>query len=60
MVRLSNSSSRLTSGSPTPRISLIVSTAWMVPMTPHIAPSTPASAQLGTAPGGGGAGKRQR
>ena len=44
------------SGSPTPRISLIVSVAWITPMTPGSTPSTPPSAQLGTSPGGGGSG----
>src|SRR6266576_1813594 len=47
MLKLSKSISRFTSGSPRSRMSLMVSTASIVPMTPHIAPSTPASAQLG-------------
>ena len=43
-----------------PVISLIASVAWMTPMTPGSTPSTPPSAQLGTSPGGGGSGYRQR
>ena len=60
MARASKISSRPISGSPCPRISFIASTAWMQPTIPGSTPSTPASAQFGTAPGGGGAGKRQR
>ena len=41
-------------------ISFNTSVACNVPMTPVTAPSTPASEQLGTMPGGGGAGYRQR
>ena len=58
--RASTSSSRPASVSPIPRINLIASVAWMVPMRPGSTPSTPASAQLGTSPGGGGSRKRQR
>ena len=46
--------------SPIPIISLSVSTAWMLPTRPVRAPRTPASAQLGTMPGGGGEGNKQR
>ena len=37
-----------------PSSSLMASMAWMLPMTPGSAPSTPASAHPGTMPGGGG------
>jgi hypothetical protein len=43
-----------------PSTSLIASVACSTPITPGSTPSTPASAQLGDAPGGGGAGYRQR
>ena len=43
-----------------PVISLIASVAWIEPITPGRTPNTPPSAQLGTVPGGGGEGKRQR
>ena len=46
--------------SPMPRMSFNVSVACMLPTSPVSAPSTPASAQLGTIPGGGGDGKRHR
>ncbi len=39
-----------------PRISFRTSVAWIEPMVPQRAPSTPASAQEGTIPGGGGVG----
>ena len=42
------------------RISLTVSVAWISPMVPGRIPNTPPSAQLGTRPGGGGSGYRQR
>ena len=48
------------SGVPWPRISLIASSACTQPTSPGSTPSTPASAHDGTAPGGGGSGKRQR
>ena len=56
IVSASTSSSRFTSGWPTPRICLNTSVAWIEPTIPVIAPSTPASAQEGTSPGGGGSG----
>ena len=34
----------------------MASMAWTEPMMPGSTPSTPASAQLGTSPGGGGSG----
>ena len=37
-----------------------VAVACNVPTTPTTDPSTPTSAQLGTVPGGGASGKRQR
>ena len=40
--------------------SVIISSAIIDPITPASAPNTPASAQAGTLPGGGGSGKRQR
>ena len=43
-----------------PVINLIASVAWIVPTMPGKTPKTPASEQLGTSPGGGGVGKRQR
>ena len=43
---------------PIPIIILIASVACIVPTIPGNTPSTPASAQLGTSPGGGGSGKR--
>ena len=45
---------------PTPRMSLMASSACTQPTRPGSTPSTPASAQLGAAPGGGGSGYRQR
>ena len=60
MCRASYRSSRPTSDSPSPVISLIASVAWIEPITPGRTPNTPPSAQLGTVPGGGGEGKRQR
>src|SRR5260370_31558576 len=56
----SNSNKRPTRLSPRPRMSLIVSIAWMDPTIPGSTPSTPPSAQEGTSPGGGGSGERQR
>ena len=57
VIRMASYTSSLpTSVSPAPRISLMVSVAWMVPMTPGRTPKTPASAQDGTRPGGGGSG----
>jgi sulfur-carrier protein adenylyltransferase/sulfurtransferase len=56
----SNSSSRPTSELPRPMASLRISVAWMQPMMPGSTPNTPPSAQLGTMPGGGGSGYRQR
>ena len=53
-------SRRPTRLSPKPTISRITSIAIRLPMTPASAPRTPASAQVGIAPGGGGEGKRQR
>ena len=47
---------RLTRQSPIPRMSFSTSVAWMAPITPAVAPSTPASWQLGIRPGGGGSG----
>ena len=56
----SMSSSRELSDSPMPKKCFKASVAWMLPTSPVSAPSTPASAQLGTIPGGGGEGNRQR
>ena len=47
---------RPTSGSPMPRISLMVSMAWIEPTMPGSTPNTPPSAHEGTRPGGGGSG----
>ena len=52
----SNSTSRPSRGRPAPVISLTASIAIIEPTVPHSAPTTPASAQLGTEPGGGAAG----
>ena len=60
MCRASYSSSRPSSVSPSPVISLIASVAWIAPITPGSTPNTPPSAQLGTVPGGGGDGNRHR
>ncbi len=46
--------------SPNPTISRITSIAWIDPMSPVSAPSTPASEQVGTIPAGGFSGNRQR
>ena len=43
--------------SPIPKIIFMVSSACIDPTKPGNAPITPASAQLGTSPGGGGSGK---
>ena len=43
-------------GSPWPIMSLIVSVAWMTPITPGNTPKTPTSLHDGTMPGGGGVG----
>jgi hypothetical protein len=48
------------SGSPRPRSTLIVSSAWIDPMMPGSTPSTPASAQLGASSAGGGSGTMSR
>ena len=56
----SKCSRRPVSGAPRPRTSLIASVACSRPITPGNTPSTPASAQLGAASGGGGSGNRQR
>src|SRR6478735_7820699 len=53
MARASKWIRRPTSPSPKPTISRIASRAIIEPMTPASAPSTPASAQLATVPGGG-------
>ena len=42
------------------RLALLASVAWIVPMMPGSTPNTPPSAQLGTKPGGGGSGYKQR
>ena len=60
-VRLVDSSrsintSRPSSGRPAPVMSLTASMAIIDPTVPGSAPITPASAQLGTEPGGGGDG----
>ena len=47
-------------GLPLPNASFNISVACMQPMMPGSTPSTPPSAQLGTIPGGGGSGYRQR
>ena len=47
-------------GSPMPVSSLIASRACSVPIKPGMTPSTPASAQEGTAPGSGARGFTQR
>src|SRR5438132_1255379 len=47
-------SRRPTSGSPWPISSLIVSVAWMTPITPGNTPKTPTSLHDGTRPSGGG------
>src|ERR1043166_735364 len=49
----SYSSSRPTSGSPTPSASFNASVAWIEPITPGSTPSPPPSAQLGPRSGGG-------
>src|SRR5947209_2897345 len=54
--RASNKSKRPTRFSPQPRISLMVSIAWIEPTIPGRTPRTPPSAQEGTSPGGGGSG----
>ena len=46
------------SGVPKPATSFNVSNACKLPITPHNAPSTPASPQFGTDPAVGGSGKR--
>ena len=51
---------RPSSGCPPPITSLSASAACIVPMIPGSTPSTPASAQEGTEPAGGGAGCRHR
>src|SRR5882724_11529313 len=51
--RASKSSKRPMRLSPRPRISLMVSIAWMEPTIPGRTPRTPPSAQQGTRPGGG-------
>src|SRR5690606_22279510 len=48
------------SGSPIPVMTLIPSNACMLPTMPGNTPSTPASAQLATAPGAGGYGYHSR
>src|SRR5437588_1100140 len=48
------------SGSPIPSSSFTASVACTSPITPGSTPRTPASLQLGTRPGGGGEGYRQR
>ena len=48
------------SGCPPPITSLSASAACIVPMMPGSTPSTPASAQEGTEPAGGGVGCRHR
>ena len=53
MASASYISRRPTSGSPCPIISLIVSVAWMTPITPGNTPKTPTSLHDGTMPGGG-------
>ena len=53
----SKSSSRPTSGSPSPRTSFSASFAWSKPMIPGSTPRTPPSAQLGASSGGGGVGE---
>src|ERR1700679_1688115 len=54
MLSASTSSSRPTSESPLPRMSLMTSVAWITPTRPGKMPSTPPSGQPGTRPGGGG------
>ena len=49
-----------TSVSPCSKISFKVSTTCRFPMIPAKTPSTPPSWQLGTRPGGGGSGYKQR
>ena len=58
MERPSNSIKRPDKLSPTSMISLMISVACIVPNIPATEPSTPASEQDGTAPGGGGFGKQ--
>src|SRR5437870_9461422 len=53
IARASYSSRRPTSGSPWPISSLIVSVAWMTPITPGNTPKTPTSLHDGTRPGRG-------
>ena len=53
-------SSRPSSGSPTPSSSLTISVTCTDPIAAHSTPSTPPSAHDGTAPGGGGSGKTHR
>jgi hypothetical protein len=48
------------SGSPTPRRIFTASVAWSDPIVPVREPSTPASTQDATDPGGGASGKTQR
>ena len=54
MSRASKSSRRPAKVSPSSRMILMASMAVIVPIMPGSTPSTPASAQLGTMPGGGG------
>ncbi len=56
MASASNINSRPMRGSPMPTRSFTVSLAWMSPTMPGRMPSTPPSAHVGTAPGGGGSG----
>ena len=41
-------------------MTLIASVVWIEPIDAQSTPNTPPSAQLGTIPGGGGSGYRQR
>ena len=60
MLRASISSNRELKDSPMPKKYFRASVACILPTNPVSAPKTPASAQLGTIPGGGGAGNKQR
>ena len=60
MLSVSMTSSLPLSGSPTPRITLIASVAWIEPTIPGSTPRTPASAQLGASSAGGASGNRSR
>ena len=60
MVSAFHSSTLPDSGSPIPVSILMASPACQVPTMPGNTPSTPASAQFGASPAGGGDGNRQR